>query len=116
MERLKDLFQLEMLPKCLVSLQKQLEDGVITKMLDSLPIQADKEELMLFLEKIEQMSIEKLLSRKKNLFLRKIFVIVEFLLQNKKTILKDKFLTWLTNIPDAQLLETLDPELTSRGK
>lgn len=116
MEVLKDLFPLEMLPKCLESLLKQLEDGVITKMLDSLPILADKEELMLFLEKIEQMSIEKLLSRKKKLFLRKIFVIVEFLLQNKKTILKDKFLTWLTNIPDAQLLETLDPELTSRGK
>lgn len=104
------MFLLDKLPSILESLHIQSGDGVIIKMLDLLQQSPTKGELTSYLEKIRYLPVKTVE------YLKKIFVIVEFLLANKKTILKDKSILWLTNSQDVQLLKTLDLDLTLRGK
>lgn len=93
-------------PSILTSLLEQLEDGVIMEIYNTL----------LPLEDIKELASEVKPEKKILTITEKKYVIAEFLLRNKKTILKDKFLLCLSNSPDQQLLKTLDQESTLKGK
>jgi putative transposase len=107
-----DTFLLEQQPVLLEFLQKQSEDGVITEMSNLSLHQKDNVELTCLLNKLQ---LKNAISENQFKYLKKMCVIVEYLLQNKKTILKDKSLIWLTNSPDFQYIKMSGQVLTSRG-
>src|ERR1019366_3400073 len=108
-----DSFLLEQQPQVLEYLQKQLDDGAIMEKSVTFGHLQTKEELTSLLKKLAKKKLA--LSETQIQSLKKMFVIAEFLQQNKKTILKDKLLLWLTNSPDFQYIKTSDQVLTSRG-
>lgn len=103
--KLNNMFRLERLPNILEYLLIQSEDGVIETLYNTLQQKQIIDELTCYLTDMYKMNV-----------LKKIFVIVEYLLQNKEMILKDKSILWLTNSQDIQLLKTLDLDLTLKGK
>lgn len=107
-----DLFLSERQPNILEYVQKQLEDGVITEISNILLRQQIKEESTSLLIKLHK---KELISETQLQYLKKMFVIAEYLHQNKKMVLKDKFLLWLTNSPDTEFIKMSGQVLTSRG-
>src|SRR6478735_395584 len=98
-------------PDFMASLLGQFSDGVTTLKLNTITPLLDTEESTSQTIQPQTQETHQNQFKQSNLS-----AIVECLHQNKEMICKDKSISWLANSPDIQLLKTLDPDLTSRGK
>lgn len=98
-------------PDILVSLLELSSDGATTLKLNSTSHHLDTEGSTSEMKETTLDLWSKYQDKQSN-----VSAIVECLHLNKETISRDKYLLWLTNIPDTELLKTLAPDLTLRGK
>src|SRR6478609_3273804 len=100
-------------PPFLVSLIEQFIDGVTTVNSNFTSLLPDSEEslsqILLQIFDTPELLLDKLT-------LESLSVIVESLHTNKKTILKDNAIAWLSNSPDTELSQISDPVSILRDK